>query len=122
MQTLEKFLHGNDLAMRCRPVVANGDPAFLIAEPWAPQQYSCQLYRAAGPRPITAILGSDNGAPELGEVLTHTYEQWAQQMGFDPDSRQGERVYRAARREAKRLHQLLGDEQYTQLLWQTERL
>jgi hypothetical protein len=134
MQTLEKFLYGNDVAMRCRPVAVNGDAAALIAEPWAHQQYSCQLYRSNGHQPLTAIVGSDNGAPELRDVLdavaaqaavtdqAHGYEQWARDMGFDPDSRTGERVYRAARRQARLLRQLLGEDQYARLLWQTERL
>jgi hypothetical protein len=134
MQTLAKFLDGNDVAMRCRPVTVNGDPTGLIAEPWAPQQYSCRLYRSNGHRPLTAIVGSDSGAPELCDVLdavaaqaavvdqAQAYEQWALEMGFDPDSREGERVYRAARREAKLLRQLLGEDQYARLLWHTERL
>ncbi len=134
MQTLEKFLHGNDVAMRCRPVTVNGDPVTLVAEPWAPEQYSCQLYRSNGHLPLTAIVGSADGAPELHDVLdavaaqaavvdqAHGYEQWARDMGFDPDSRNGERVYRAARRQAKLLRQLLGEDQYARLLWQTERL
>jgi hypothetical protein len=134
MQTLEKFLHGNDVEMRCQLVTADGDPTARIAEPWAPRQYSCRLYRSNGHRPLTAILGSDNGAPELREVLdavaaqaavvdqAHGYEQWALAMGFDPDSRAGERVYRAACRQARLLRQLLGEDQYARLLWQTERL
>lgn len=113
MQTLEKFLRGNDVAMRCRPVTINGESTGLIAEPWAPQQYSCRLYRLNGHHPFTAIVGSDDGAPELRDVLdaiaaqaavvdqAHGYEQWALDMGFDSDSREGERVYRAARRQAK---------------------
>jgi hypothetical protein len=134
MQTLEKFLDGNDVAVRCRPVAVDGDPTGLIAEPWASRQYSCRLYRANGHRPLTAIVGSDDGAPELRDVLdavaaqaavvdqAHGYAQWALQMGFDPDSRDGERVYRAASRQAKRLRELLGEDQYERLLWQTERL
>lgn len=53
---------------------------------------------------------------------TRGYEPWAHRMGFDPDSREGERTYRAARRQARMLRQLLGDEGYAQLLWETERL
>ncbi len=120
--------------MRCQPIKVNGDLTALIAEPWAPQQYSCELYRSNGHRPLTAIVGSDDGAPELHDVLDAVaaqaavveqapgYERWALDMGFNPDSRKGERVYRAARRQAKLLRQLLGEDQYVRLLWQTERL
>ena len=50
------------------------------------------------------------------------YEEWAAEMGFDPDSRHGERVYRTERRQAKLLRALLGDHAYKVLLWETERL
>jgi hypothetical protein len=134
MQTLEKFLDGNDVAMRCQPVTVNGDPTRLIAEPWASSHYSCRLYRSNGYRPVTAIVGSEAGAPDLRYVLdavaaqaavveqANGFAQWALEMGFNPDGREGERVYRAARRQAKRLRQLLGEDQYVRLLWQTERL
>jgi hypothetical protein len=134
MQTLEKFLNGSDVALRCREVTLNGNHASVITEPWAAQQYQCELHGANGDRPVKAIIGSDNGTPELPDVLdglaaeaavvdqARRYEQWAVQMGFDPDSRHGERVYRAARRQAKLLRELLGDHVYEQLLWQTERL
>jgi hypothetical protein len=134
MQTLEEFLESNDVAMRCREVAIDGDRTSLIPEPWAPHRYSCELHRSSGVRPVTATIGSDNGAPEMREVLdtvaaeaavvdeAQSYEQWSVQMGFDPDSRRGELIYRTARRQARHLRQLLGEEQYARLLWQTERL
>jgi hypothetical protein len=134
VQSLKQFLQRSDLAMHCRQVSVNGDDPFLISEPWAPRQYSCELHRSNGDRPVKVIMGSDNRAPDFADVLdtvaaeaavvdqAEGYEQWALHMGFDPDSRHGERVYRAARRQAKLLRQLLGDEQYVNLLWLTERL
>jgi hypothetical protein len=134
MQTLEKFLKGGHIGMRCREITLNGDHPFLITEPWAAKQYSCELLGSNGDRPVRTIIGSDNGPPEMADVLDTVaaeaavvdaaggYEAWARELGFDPDSRHGERVYRAARRQAKQLRELLGDETYQQLLWQTERL
>jgi len=53
---------------------------------------------------------------------TGSYEAWAVHMGYDPDSRRGERVYRTERRQARLLRALLGDEDYERLLWGVERI
>lgn len=134
MQTLEKFLAGSDLGIRCRKVNPNGDRRLLIAEPWATTQYRCELHGSNGDRPIRTIVGSDNGPPDMEEVLdaiaaqaavveeVRSFEEWAVRMGFDPDSRFGERIYRAWRRQADALRALIGEESYQRLLWETERL
>ncbi len=134
MQTLERFLAGTEFGMRCQEVNATGDHRLLITEPFATRQYRCELYGANGDRPIRTIVGSDDGPPPMPEVLdavaaeaavietARCFEEWAEQMGFDQDSRYGERVYRAWRRDAGRLRKLLGEERYQQLLWDTERL
>jgi hypothetical protein len=133
-QTLEGFLAGKDVSMRCQEVARNGAGRFLITEPWAARQYMCELHGANGDRPISVVIGSEDGPPGVAEVLdalaaasaiveeADFFEHWAAQMGYDPDSRHGKRVYRAARRQAKLLRSWLGDEGYRQLLWQTERL
>ena len=42
---------------------------------------------------------------------------------FRPDpAGSGERIYRSARRQARLLRQLLGEQRYRTLLWETERL
>lgn len=134
VQTLEKFLTGSDLAMRCRKVDPNGSHRLLITAPWAPHQYRCELYGSNGDRPVTTIVGSDDGPPEMPDVLDEVaaeaavvetarcFEEWAIQMGFDPDSRYAERVYRSWRKRTSNLRKLLGDEHYERLLWGTERL
>lgn len=134
MQTLEKFLTGSDVSMRCREVDPNGSQRLLITAPWAPHQYRCELHSSNADRPVTTIVGSDNGPPEMPDVLdwvaaeaavvetARDFEEWALQIGFDPDSRHAERVYRAWRRQTSNLRKLLGDEHYEQLLWTTERL
>jgi hypothetical protein len=83
---------------------------------------------------VRTIMVTDDGPPDLAEVLdaaaadaavieeTSCYEEWAAQMGFDPDSRRGELVYRRERRQASLLRELLGDEDYPTLLWEIERL
>jgi hypothetical protein len=100
----------------------------------APHQYRCELHGSNGDRPVTTIVGSDDGPPEMSDVLDEVaaaaavvetarcFEEWAIQMGFDPDSRHAERVYRSWRKRTSNLRKLLGDEHYEQLLWGTERL
>jgi hypothetical protein len=134
MQTLERFMKASQVAMRCREVAINGGSTPEAMSPLDPHQYACELYASDGEPRVKAIIGSDNGPPDLSEVLdavaaeaavaeeARGYEQWALQMGFNPDSRYGEKVYRSVRRRAQRLRQLLGDDHYQQLLWQTERL
>jgi hypothetical protein len=134
MQTLTQFIKGTDVAMRTRRVAHEDEHRPVIVEPWAAHHYACELHRSDGERPVTTIIGSDNGSPDLSEVLdavaaeaavvdeAGSYEPWAERMGFNPDSRSGELVYRAARRRAKMLRALLGEEPYRQLLWDTERL
>lgn len=40
---------------------------------------------------------------------TDSFEDWAAELGFDPDSRQAERDYRATQRQTERLARFLGD-------------
>jgi hypothetical protein len=134
MHTLEKFLAGSELRMRCQTVALNGDEGLAIADPRPAHHYRCELHGANDDAPVTTIMPSDNGPPEVADVLDSVaaeaavieeagcYEAWALQMGFDPDSRHGERIYRRERRQARNLRALLGEEAYRELLWETERL
>jgi hypothetical protein len=136
MQTLEKFLKNTDLAIRCQPVMVerDGHDGTPVSDPRSVHRYACELHGSNGDRPVRTVVDTDNGAPDVREVLdavaaesavvdeARRYERWADQMGFDRDSRHGEREYRAARRQARLLRGLLGDERYEELLWEIERL
>jgi hypothetical protein len=134
MQTPEGFLADSQVSMRCQEVTANGDHEPRVIDPSAAKQYACELYGSNGTRPVRTVIGSDDGPPELIEVLDTLaaeaaaaeeaggFEAWAARMGYDPQSRRGERAYRAEVRRGKLLRQLLGDDRYAQLLWETERL
>jgi hypothetical protein len=134
MQTIEKFLVATAICLRCREVTGQGDQGFLIAERRAAKQYLCELHGSRGDPPVRKMMGSDNGPPNMADVVdtvaaeaavveeTRCYEAWAERMGFDPDSRRGEQIYRTERRQARVLRALLGGEGYRKLLWETERL
>jgi hypothetical protein len=61
------------------------------------------------------------GPPEIGAVLSslaldassmsdgETFEQWADNFGYDTDSRKAEHTYQACKEQAVKLRELLGD-------------
>jgi hypothetical protein len=52
---------------------------------------------------------------------TPTFEDWAVELGFNPDSIRAYRTWQAVGHQTRRLRQFLG-EHYDALLWDTERL
>lgn len=134
MQTLEEFLVGSELRLRCQEVATGDDFGLSLARPWTVKHYRCELRGANGHRPVRTTMVSENGPPDVSEVLDSvaaqaavveeaaSYEEWAARMGFDPDSRRGEQVYLDERRQAQRLRALLGEVPYRELLWGIERL
>jgi hypothetical protein len=51
-----------------------------------------------------------------------SFEDWAEEYGYDTDSRKAERIYKQVERQTKKLQHLLGTDLYNTLLWDTERL
>lgn len=79
-------------------------------------------------------LGLQGEEPKVGEVLdclasdassvanSRDLDDWANDLGYNPDSRKAERTYKTIRRQAAKLRKLLGDSAYETLLWDTDRL
>lgn len=132
--TLEQFLAGSEISLRCREVPVNGHELAAISQPWAAKHYSCELHGSNGDRPVRVVIGSDHGPPDIDEVLdalaaeaavaeeADGFEAWAAHLGYDPDSPRSEALYHAELRQARLLRGLLGDDAYRRLLWETERL
>lgn len=55
-----------------------------------------------------------------GYENARSFEEWAEEYGYETDSRRAERVYRAVERQTTGLQRLMGDK-YRTLLWDTER-
>lgn len=87
--------------------------------------YECEHGKAVlrpGQRPdVLGIRGKFSILPDFADVLYSlasdasvldhpTYETWARDYGFDPDSRKGEATYRACMEIALRLRSALGDD------------
>jgi hypothetical protein len=50
------------------------------------------------------------------------FEDWARDLGYDPDSRKAESTYRAIERQTEGLRRVLGDELCRELIYNVERL
>jgi hypothetical protein len=66
---------------------------------------------------VLDCLASDSSSIENA----FDFEEWASNFGYDTDSREAERTYRACERQAGKLKRFLGDEAYELLLWNVER-
>ncbi len=66
-------------------------------------------FKGAEPKPedvISSLLSDMNTGAEDG----NTFENWAADLGYDPDSRSAERVFKACLRIAPKVRRLLGDD------------
>ena len=69
--------------------------------------------------------GHNGRHPETGDVLetlwldadclNYTFEEWSDNIGWDPDSRKGERTYKACRNLSEKLRQFIGADGWERL-------
>jgi hypothetical protein len=140
MKTIDQFIQDNRLVMTVEPTETN--PNMQSTNDWNrdANHYQCTIVRrldGMANRSMTVFysMGSGlSGNPTLVEVLsclandastiedTQSFEDYASDMGFDPDSRRAEKTYKACVKQSAELKTLLGKETYSTLLWDTERL
>lgn len=77
--------------------------------------------------PFSMGYGHNGAEPDLPTVLdclasdangydnAGSFDDWASEYGYDPDSRKAERTYKAVKQSADKLRKLLGDDAYTLL-------
>lgn len=53
---------------------------------------------------------------------SRSFEEWASDLGYDPDSRKAYATYQTLAEQAKLLRHFLGDDAYKELLWDVEGL
>ena len=91
-----------------------------------------------GRRQMTLVFSMGYGhggkSPEVEDVLSclssdsasienaRSFEEWADELGYDTDSRKAEKTYNVCKRQAEKLLKLLGNTLYQQLVWNTEGL
>jgi hypothetical protein len=84
--------------------------------------------------PFRMGTGHNGSPPSLADVVdalvldastvrdADGFEEWARDLGYDPDSRKAEQTYRACVRQTDALTRLLGEDLLTAFLYDTERL
>jgi hypothetical protein len=89
MQTLEEFLAGSEVSLRCREINPNGDEEFLTTAPWSAARYRRELDRVNGNQTITTIVGSDDGSRRCWRYWTRSRPR--QRSSTRPAARSTER-------------------------------
>ena len=82
--------------------------------------YFSQGYGITGDPKLTGVLDCLASDAASYENAT-SFEDWANEFGYDTDSRKAEKTYRAIKRQAEQLKRTIGPEAYQDLLWNTER-
>ena len=131
---LDQFITEQQLIMSVRPVRRNPHMQEQL-----PRNFECTIaFEGRGYHEPLTVYFSQGSAhkkpPTLAEVLdclasdasgvdnAQSFEDWANEYGYDTDSRKAEATYRACEKQAQELKALLGQDAYNQLLYSTERL
>lgn len=137
MDTTE-FVEKYGIEMKCEKVPQN--PHIEADDDWARQashwfcRFSMPGYEdrdlttyfsmgsaLTGPPGVADVLDSlASDAASVADVMQ--FEDWAEDVGYDPDSRKAERTYNVIIDQAARLEKFLGSRPYEELLHETERL
>lgn len=67
---------------------------------------------------VLNCLASDSASVENAR----SFEEWASELGYDPDSRKAEKTFKVCETQADKLKKFLGNDLYEDLLWNTEGL
>jgi len=131
---LRRFIDRENLRMSCE--WADRNP-HMADDDWSrsASHYRCTIRQGRKSMVTYFSMGpAHTTEPELRDVLdclasdaagyenARSFGEWAEEYGYDPDSRKAERTYRTIARQATRLRAFLGDSAYDTLLWHTERL
>jgi hypothetical protein len=144
LETYYSMGHGNHLSERCiaaaeadyaagRLIIAGGikvcHPCRIAKtkkfsdgrpDPYE-QRLAMESGKHVGPPPTCAdVLGNLASDASMADNAA-TYEDFASELGYDPDSRKGERIYQACRKIADDLRRFLGNVDYDFLLYKVER-
>ena len=82
---------------------------------------------------VLDCLASDASGYENAQAATSSYQNrggvsgssfvnWAEEYGYDTDSRAAEKIFKTVKRQANQLKRVLGEEAYQELLYNTERM
>lgn len=83
--------------------------------------YFSQGYGISG-EPDAELVLDCLASDSAGVENARSFEDWANEYGYDTDSRKAEKGFKVCERQAEKLKAFLGDDLYQKLLWKTERL
>jgi len=131
MTSITEFLRKYPVTMTCQRVETN--PNF-DPDAWSrkARHFKCILSYEERSMSIFFSQGSAHREdPTLEEVLDcvangalgvdATFETWADELSYDPDSRRAERIYNVCRTQAAQFQLLLGAEAFDALVYHTDR-
>ena len=126
---VKSFVEKHRIRMHSERVQAN---PYIDDWPGA-THWRCKLTYQRRQLTVPYSMGSAyTGEPKIADVLqclvdeatsfenARDFEDWAEALGFDPDSRKAERVFRQVKKNSRGLKRLLGDA-YDRLLWHVKR-
>lgn len=133
MQTLDEFIakHGIELdtCTEVAPTEADRTGWTAGSRHWSitlhngsGRAYSTRFHTGSAilgdpePRDVLVCAASDSAGYENAQG----FEQWADEYGYDTDSRAAERTFEAVKQQAANLRTWLGVEAYNELLWDTD--
>ena len=133
MNTVQKFIQTHGITATATRVDSNPNMTDMLA---GSRHWSVLLSRidtdakmtvvySQGPantQPPTAIDVLDCLASDAaGWDNAPNFEDWCGEYGYDTDSRKAERTFNAVEKQSRELEAFLSNDQYNDLLWETER-
>lgn len=129
---IDKFIELNKLTANVEEV---GENPNMDDPKWQARHYKVTIFSLKdGRKYMTTYFSQGMGIerePELRDVLDclandaqtdGTFEDFCATYGYDTDSRNAERIYKAVIRNSNKLKRLLGENAYNQVVHEVERL
>jgi hypothetical protein len=138
--TLGRFIYQNNIKLDYEPIAQRPDRDVDEDEKeqeWQDSAFHYKVTLKRGRKTLTTFYSKGQGLPEppeADEVLdslasdaegvdaSRVFNAWAEDFGYDTDSRRHERIYNACKETRQKLKRFLGDELYKTLVYETERL
>lgn len=126
MKPLAEFIEQRNIKFECTPVNDRQDGIMTTLA----FHYKCRIQQYR--RGFTLYFsqgGAHTQAPTVTDVLSciaedaasyenaGSFEDWAQEFGWDTDSRKAEKCYRATKRQSEQLKRALGADNYAYLIF-----
>lgn len=130
MRTMQQFVNKNRI--KARADWADSNPHmddfqgnhFKVTLRMAGRQMTLAFSQgyAVGGEPTAADVLNCCAGDSSSVENARSFEDWASDLGYDPDSRKAEKIFKICEVQAAKLKKFLGEDLYKILLWETEGL